>query len=163
MTKRFSDSFMRTVVPGLSSRRSSSMVISFIAIKMSLRERCASQPCSFTRMVNHVGRPAMFDGKRFLPLTGMPIPKIACSNIRLADWLPEPFFVIATQNPYEHHGTYPLPENQLDRFMLCTAIGYPDRIVERGVLDAHRSGDAVNDLKPVVSQEQLLSLQRAAR
>ena len=77
--------------------------------------------------------------------------------------LERPFFVIATQNPYEHHGTYPLPENQLDRFMLCTAIGYPDRAVERGVLDAHRSGDAVNDLKPVVSQEQLLQLQRAAR
>ena len=41
--------------------------------------------------------------------------------------LPEPFLVIATQNPFEFEGTYPLPENQLDRFMMCLEVGYPDR------------------------------------
>lgn len=77
--------------------------------------------------------------------------------------LDSPFFVIATQNPYEHQGTYPLPENQLDRFMLCTAIGYPERDVELGVLNAHRDGEAVTTLEPVLSTEKLHELQRAVR
>lgn len=77
--------------------------------------------------------------------------------------LASPFFVIATQNPYEHQGTYPLPENQLDRFMLLTAIGYPERDVELGVLNAHRAGEAVTTLEPVLSTEQLHRLQQASR
>ena len=48
--------------------------------------------------------------------------------------LPQPFMVIATQNPVEHHGTYPLPESQLDRFLMRMRIGYPDRAAEREIL-----------------------------
>lgn len=77
--------------------------------------------------------------------------------------LSAPFFVIATQNPYEHQGTYPLPENQLDRFLLCCSIGYPERDVERNVLSAHRDGEAVESLKPVLTVEQLQAIQQAAR
>ncbi len=54
--------------------------------------------------------------------------------------IPAPFFVLATQNPFEFEGTYPLPENQLDRFMLCIEVGYPDRSVEKDVLKHHRDG-----------------------
>ena len=77
--------------------------------------------------------------------------------------LAEPFFVLATQNPYEFEGTYPLPENQLDRFMLCIEIGYPTREVERNVLTDHRDGEPVDKLKPVVGTEELRQLQRSAR
>ncbi len=75
--------------------------------------------------------------------------------------LERPFFVLATQNPYEFEGTYPLPENQLDRFMVCMEIGYPDKAAEKAVLISHRTGEPVNRLKPVVSGEQLLALQAA--
>lgn len=77
--------------------------------------------------------------------------------------LDRPFFVLATQNPYEFEGTYPLPENQLDRFMICMDIGYPDRAAEKGVLLSHRNGEPVDRLKPVISIEQLLQLQAAVR
>jgi MoxR-like ATPase len=74
-----------------------------------------------------------------------------------------PFFVVATQNPHEFEGTYPLPENQLDRFMICLDIGYPDRATERSVLTSHRSGEPVNAVKPVVSRNELLALQQRVR
>jgi len=77
--------------------------------------------------------------------------------------LAEPFFVLATQNPYEFEGTYPLPENQLDRFMMCIEIGYPSRDVERAVLSDHRNGEPVDRLGAVVTVEQLRMLQREAR
>jgi MoxR-like ATPase len=77
--------------------------------------------------------------------------------------LPQPFFVLATQNPYEFEGTYPLPENQLDRFMMCIEIGYPDRDVERSVLVNHRGGEPVDRLQPVINVEQLRRLQAAVR
>lgn len=77
--------------------------------------------------------------------------------------LAEPFFVLATQNPYEFEGTYPLPENQLDRFMLCIEIGYPSREVERNVLTDHRDGEPVDKLKSVLTADQLRQLQRSAR
>lgn len=77
--------------------------------------------------------------------------------------LPTPFFVVATQNPYEFEGTYPLPENQLDRFMLCIQIGYPDRQAEKKVLQQHRDGEPVERLRPVLNVEQLKRLQKAAR
>lgn len=77
--------------------------------------------------------------------------------------LAKPFLVLATQNPYEHQGTYPLPENQLDRFLLCTSIGYPDRDIERNVLNAHRDGEAVDSLQPVLSVDELSRIQSAAR
>jgi MoxR-like ATPase len=72
--------------------------------------------------------------------------------------LPEPFMVIATQNPIEHHGTYPLPESQLDRFFMRLKIGYPDRTSERQILrnsDRFPSGD----LEPVLSSEDVVQLQ----
>jgi MoxR-like ATPase len=65
--------------------------------------------------------------------------------------LPAPFMVIATQNPVEHEGTYPLPESQLDRFLLRIRMGYPDRAAEIAMLDAHGSGSGVDALSPVVS------------
>lgn len=77
--------------------------------------------------------------------------------------LAEPFFVLATQNPYEFEGTYPLPENQLDRFMLCVEIGYPTREVERNVLTNHRDGEPVDKLKPAITADQLRQLQSSAR
>jgi MoxR-like ATPase len=77
--------------------------------------------------------------------------------------LERPFFVLATQNPYEFEGTYPLPENQLDRFTLCLQIGYPDRAHELQALSSHRHGEPVDQLKPVLSVEQLTQLQAAAR
>ena len=75
--------------------------------------------------------------------------------------LPQPFIVIATQNPYEYEGTYPLPESQLDRFLLRISIGYPDREHERQVLQTHRDGEPVERLAAVVTEEQVLELQRA--
>ena len=77
--------------------------------------------------------------------------------------LPKPFFVIATQNPYEFEGTYPLPENQLDRFTLCMEVGYPSRQAEKQALTLHRQGEPVEDLKPVVTQAQLLAIQQEVR
>lgn len=77
--------------------------------------------------------------------------------------LERPFFVLATQNPYEFEGTYPLPENQLDRFTLCLQIGYPDREHELQALASHRSGEPVERLKTVLTLPQLLELQQLAR
>jgi MoxR-like ATPase len=65
--------------------------------------------------------------------------------------LPSPFMVIATQNPVEHEGTYPLPESQLDRFLLRIRMGYPDRAAEIEMLDTHGAGSAVDDLEPLIS------------
>ncbi|MCA9056661.1 MAG: MoxR family ATPase, partial [Planctomycetaceae bacterium] len=77
--------------------------------------------------------------------------------------LDPPFFVVATQNPFEFEGTYPLPENQLDRFMLRIEIGYPDRRFERDVLNTHRSGEPVEQLQPVLSTDDLARLQQRTR
>jgi MoxR-like ATPase len=77
--------------------------------------------------------------------------------------LPDPFMVIATQNPFEFEGTYPLPESQLDRFLLRVSMGYPDREEERRVLQTHRDGEPVHQLGPVISTQQVAALQRAVR
>jgi MoxR-like ATPase len=77
--------------------------------------------------------------------------------------LQRPFFVLATQNPFEFEGTYPLPENQLDRFMLNIEIGYPDRETEKSVLVSHREGEPVDQLKPVLSTDELAAIQRECR
>lgn len=77
--------------------------------------------------------------------------------------LEPPFFVIATQNPFEFEGTFPLPENQLDRFMLCISIGYPDFDVEKQVLRSHRSGQPVDSLEPVLDAAELSQLQASVR
>jgi MoxR-like ATPase len=77
--------------------------------------------------------------------------------------LPRPFMVIATQNPFEFEGTYPLPESQLDRFLLCTKMGYPGRHEELQILSTHRGGEPVDELRPVLSCEQVIHLQTAVR
>lgn len=77
--------------------------------------------------------------------------------------LPRPFIVIATQNPFEFEGTYPLPESQLDRFLLRISMGYPGREDERRVLQTHRDGEPVEKLKPAITCEQVTALQRAVR
>ena len=77
--------------------------------------------------------------------------------------LPQPFMVIATQNPFEFEGTYALPESQLDRFLLRISMGYPDRDAERQVLSTHREGEPVEQLKPVLSCDQVAALQKAVR
>ncbi len=77
--------------------------------------------------------------------------------------LPQPFIIIATQNPFEFEGTYPLPESQLDRFLLRTRVGYPDRDQERRMLALHRRGEPVDELQPAVSCDQVLELQRAVQ
>ena len=69
--------------------------------------------------------------------------------------LPRPFMVIATQNPFEFEGTYPLPESQLDRFLLQSNIGYPDRDEELQVLTSHRQGEPVDQLEPVLDCQQV--------
>lgn len=74
--------------------------------------------------------------------------------------LPEPFLVIATQNPFEFEGTYPLPENQLDRFMMCLEVGYPDRETEREVFKRHRNGEPTDDLKAVTNADDMIAMQR---
>ncbi|MCE5267850.1 MAG: MoxR family ATPase [Planctomycetaceae bacterium] len=77
--------------------------------------------------------------------------------------LPRPFMVIATQNPVEFEGTYPLPESQLDRFLLRIPLGYPAREVELEVLATHRDGEPVDSLGPVLDCEQVMALQAAVR
>jgi MoxR-like ATPase len=72
--------------------------------------------------------------------------------------LPRPFLVLATQNPLEFEGTYPLPESQLDRFLLRIAMGYPAREDERRVLRARAAGEDVDMLAPVLRREELLGL-----
>jgi MoxR-like ATPase len=74
-----------------------------------------------------------------------------------------PFLVLATQNPYEFEGTYPLPESQLDRFLLRLAIGYPDRDAERAVLSQHRAGEPVEHLQPVLTAAEVVALQQRVR
>jgi MoxR-like ATPase len=77
--------------------------------------------------------------------------------------LPTPFFVVATQNPSEFEGTYPLPESQLDRFLLRVRVGYPSAADERAILLAQRDHHPLEDLRPVVSGAEILALQAAVR
>ncbi|MBQ2788315.1 MAG: MoxR family ATPase [Thermoguttaceae bacterium] len=77
--------------------------------------------------------------------------------------LPRPFFVVATENPIEFEGTYPLAESQLDRFLMRLSIGYPDRAAERAVLDANRKAPALDSLEPVLSLDEVLAIQAAVR
>ncbi len=77
--------------------------------------------------------------------------------------LPQPFVLIATQNPYEYEGTYPLPENQRDRFLVCLEIGYPDRSIELDMLQQQLDGGPLSGLKPVLDVDELLELQAVCR
>ncbi len=72
--------------------------------------------------------------------------------------LGSPFMVIATQNPIEHEGTYPLPESQLDRFLMKVSVGYPSRDHELEMLDTHGASSAVDDIGPVVSSDDVRSM-----
>jgi MoxR-like ATPase len=75
--------------------------------------------------------------------------------------LPAPFIVLATQNPIEHHGTYPLPESQLDRFMLRLRIGYPAPIDEQRILRDREYTDPLDELVPVMTAPEVVELQQA--
>jgi len=77
--------------------------------------------------------------------------------------LPEPFLVVATQNPYEFEGTYPLPESQLDRFLVRVRMGYPSAEDEKAILSAQRERHPLDDLKPVVTGPEVVALQAAVR
>jgi len=77
--------------------------------------------------------------------------------------LPKPFMVIATQNPFEFEGTYPLPESQLDRFLLRISVGYPSREQELQVIEDHRLGSPLQEVQPVLDCEQLLAMQKSVR
>ncbi len=77
--------------------------------------------------------------------------------------LDPPFMVIATQNPLEHEGTYPLPESQLDRFMVRLSIGYPGRSSELQILDTHGGKSPLDDLSPVTDAGQIKGLIETAR
>jgi MoxR-like ATPase len=75
--------------------------------------------------------------------------------------LPQPFLVIATQNPVEHHGTYPLPESQLDRFLMRVRMGYPDGNAEREILRSEAGAAQLDNLQPVLSGADVLEMQHA--
>jgi len=77
--------------------------------------------------------------------------------------LPRPFFVIATQNPIELEGTFPLPEAQLDRFLLCVDLGYPSREEEHAILRRFQQDDPLAELQAVTTPQQILELQQARR
>jgi MoxR-like ATPase len=76
--------------------------------------------------------------------------------------LARPFMVFATQNPVEYEGTYPLPEAQVDRFMVRLSLGYPDAAEESGMLAGHEAGDRVLDLQPVTDRAEVLETIEAA-
>ncbi|MCL4216855.1 MAG: MoxR family ATPase [Candidatus Hydrogenedentes bacterium] len=75
--------------------------------------------------------------------------------------LDKPFFVLATQNPIEFHGTYPLPEAQLDRFLALLRLGYPDADTEVDILFAQAERHPLEDLQPVLSRDEVIAIQRA--
>lgn len=80
--------------------------------------------------------------------------------------LPRPFLVLATQNPVEHHGTYPLPESQLDRFLMRVRMGYPSIEDEKGILRQHaisRRNHPLEELTPVMNADDVLDLQEEVR
>ena len=76
--------------------------------------------------------------------------------------LPQPFFVIATQNPMHQIGTYALPESQLDRFLMRLHLGFPDRQAERELLQGEERRDMIEHIKPVLDGGQLISIQKQA-
>ena len=77
--------------------------------------------------------------------------------------LARPFMVLATQNPVEHHGTYPLPESQLDRFLMKIQIGYPDADAEKAILERFTNGHHVRSISAVLDPDAVIELQEASR
>ncbi|MFW5967696.1 MAG: AAA family ATPase [Persicimonas sp.] len=86
--------------------------------------------------------------------------KVSVDNVTRE--LPDPFLVIATQNPLEHHGTYPLPESQLDRFLMRLSIGYPGREIERQIVMERRREEPVDALEAVLDVGEFRALQKRA-
>jgi MoxR-like ATPase len=74
--------------------------------------------------------------------------------------LPQPFMVIATQNPVEHHGTYPLPESQMDRFLIRARMGYPEGNSERAILRSEAGAAKLDEVQPVLTAAEVLSIQQ---
>jgi MoxR-like ATPase len=87
--------------------------------------------------------------------------QVTIENVTYA--LPRPFMVLATQNPVEHHGTYPLPESQLDRFLMRIQVGYPDASAEKEILKRFSNGKSTTALRPVLSPSEVLFLQDETR
>ncbi len=77
--------------------------------------------------------------------------------------LPEPFLVVATQNPTEQVGTYPLPESQLDRFLISTGLGYPPAHIEKAIIRGGSIREEIDQIPPILSREQILAARRAVR
>ncbi len=77
--------------------------------------------------------------------------------------LPKPFLVIATQNPVEHYGTYPLPESQMDRFLMRVRMGYPDAQAERQILRSEAGVAHLGELRPVLSAADVIEMQEAVK
>lgn len=77
--------------------------------------------------------------------------------------LPSPFFVIATQNPTYQIGTFPLPESQLDRFLMVISLGYPERNAERALLAGRERRDMLEEISPVMNPDQLLAMQQEVK
>ncbi len=77
--------------------------------------------------------------------------------------LPQPFMVVATQNPIEHHGTYPLPESQLDRFLMRVRVGYPNLQSEKEILRNFADSEPLAKIEPVMSAEEVLEVQQSVR
>jgi MoxR-like ATPase len=77
--------------------------------------------------------------------------------------LPDPFLVIATQNPVEQVGTYPLPESQLDRFLIATGVGYPPEEMEKAIIRSGGIREEIHNIAPLVSREDLLEARRVVR
>src|SRR5262247_1941752 len=87
--------------------------------------------------------------------------QVTIENVTYA--LPRPFMVLATQNPVEHHGTYPLPESQLDRFLMRIEVGYPDPAAEKEILKRFSNGNNHYVVRPVLSPTDVLYLQEESR
>jgi MoxR-like ATPase len=73
--------------------------------------------------------------------------------------LPKPFFVIATQNPVEQYGTFPLPESQLDRFLMKISIGYPSREAEKEIIKGGSKREKLYEIKPLLTKDEILKIQ----
>ena len=74
--------------------------------------------------------------------------------------LPQPFLVVATQNPVEHHGTYPLPESQMDRFLMRVRMGYPEKDSERAILRSQAGAARLEEMRPLLSGPDVLAIQQ---
>jgi len=81
---------------------------------------------------------------------------------RISYPLPEPFMLLATQNPIEFSGTFPLPESQLDRFTMCIRLGYPEEAEEKKIIQSISTVQIIRDLKPALSAEEVLKIQDLA-